>query len=173
MEKNDIIGTTYEFHDRFNNTLIATVVSDDPITVKGEDGETYPAYISITSIKKYYGLHFEKDGELFSTRLPKDLVIYCIHYHEELFDYTTRTVHSDKDYGMFYFSKYAMSKDYGVMVRNYELIAGSRHYGHKIDYTESEKPFSDGARAMHFTDDNKCNKRETITIQCYCDEYHF
>ncbi len=173
MEKNTIIGTTYQFHDRFNNTISATVISEDPITVKGEDGETYPAYISIdTAWKTYYSLHFEKDGELFTTRLHKDTVIYCIHYHEELFDYTTRTVHSSKHYYMFYFSEYAMKKDYCVMVKNYELIAGSMHGGHKIDYTESEKPFSDGARGMYFTDDNKCNKRETITIQCYCDEYH-
>ena len=177
MENNTIIGTTYEFHDRFNNTISATVISDDPITIKGEDGETYPAYISITvnmgNGKKYYALHFEKDGELFTTRLPKDTIIYCIDYKSELFDYDTRTVHSNKHYYRFYFSEDAAKKDYDIMTRNYWLIANSRHNGHKITYEEYEKPYADGARAMDFSDDNKCNKREDIKIQFYSDEYHF
>lgn len=175
MEKNTIIGTTYQFSDRFNNTISATVISDDPITIKGEDGELYPAYISITTIWDgyYYSLHFEKDGELFTTRLPKDTVIYCIDYKSELFDYHTRTVHSNKHYSLFYFSEDAAKKDYDIMARNYELIARSRHYGHKIDYTEDEMPYTNRGRAMIFTDDNKCNKRETVKIQRYSAEYHF
>ena len=82
MEKNAIIGTTYQFHDRFNNTTRLAVISDDPITIEAlKDGKLYPAYISITtSGKKYYSLHFERDGELFTTRLPKDTIIYCIEY---------------------------------------------------------------------------------------------
>jgi hypothetical protein len=175
MEKNTIIGTTYQFHDRFNNTISGTITFINPsIIIKGEDGETYPAYISITtSWKKYYSLHFEKDGELFTTRLPKDTVIYCIDYQSEISDYETRTVHSSKHYYRFYFSEDAAKKDYDIMTRNYELIANSRHNGHKITYDEYEKPYTDGARAMEFSDDNKLNKRETIKIQFYSDEYHF
>ena len=180
MEKNAIIGTTYQFHDRFNNSTRLAVISDDPITIEAlKDNKQYPAYISLTGKdnpfceKRYYSLHFEKDGELFSTRLPKDTVIYCIEYKSELFDYDTRTVHSNKHYYMFYFSEAAAKRDYDIMTRNYELIANSRHNGHKITYTEYEKPYTDGARAMEFTDDNKCNKREDIKIQFYSDEYHF
>lgn len=179
MENNTIIGTTYQFHDRFNNTISGTIALCHPtIAISGEDGETYPAYISLTGNnvpfcgKKYYSLHFEKDGELFTTRLPKDTVIYVIDYKSELFDYDTRTVHSNKHYYMFYFSEAAAKRDYDIMTRNYEIIANSRHNGHKITYTEYEKPWTDGARAMEFYDDNKCNKREDIKIQFYSDEYH-
>lgn len=173
MENNAIIGTTLQFKDRFDNTLSATVISDITITLKGEDGKQYYAYISLnTTGKKYYSLHFEKDGELFTARLPKDTVIYCIDYKSELFDYETRTVHSNKHYYRFYFSEDGAKTDYYIMTTNYELIANSRHNGHKITYEEYEKPYADGARAMEFTDDNNCNKREDIKIQFYSDEYH-
>ena len=166
------LGATYTFHNRFNDTFNGTIVSGDPLLVKAENGETYPAYISCTDSwnHKYYTMHVEIGGELFtSDHLPGSVNIWVITYHFELSDYTTRTVHERKDYSLYYFTEDSMVRDYNIMVKNYELIAGSRHYGHKIDYTEREHPYSLGPRIMEYKDNNNCNKEQYIKITRYMD----